>query len=676
MNIDIRTIIVFASIINCLLAAGFILQYLLNKTYKGIAWWAAGTGLLAPGFILILFRDIVSVSLASIVFANIILLSGHIFLYIGTMRFLEKKEKLPVITSIFVFFIFFTLYFVYVHRNDNLRPVILYIPAAIISFLISYGLFNNSISFIRKTAKFTAGIFFIYGCFFAARSVLAMTYFPVEYIFTSSPAQITLFLSTIIANTLGTFGFIIMFNQRLIGDSREDRENFKLLFYESPDAAVISRLHDGIVININEGYTALFGYTRDDIVGRTTREINLWCNPEDRRKIVDELYEKGCSYKTESQFRKKDGSFVYGITSARLISLQGVMHVLSITHDINERRHMEEALRESEEKYRLLIENSHDIIYTLSPEGIMTFLSPSMIALLGYAPSDFTGKSFEVLIHPDDIHKCNEWMRNIIRADHMGMNNIEYRVSHIDGSWRWHTSNAAPVRDKDGKITGIQGTSGDITHTKEDAEKIKSLLAEKELILREVHHRIKNNMNTIKLLLLLQEDASHDDSAASALRDAASRIDTMMLLYKSLYESTFSGELPVKDHINLLAGLIISNFPNSRCITLEQDIDEFILSVKILQPLGIIINELLTNIMKYAFPDGAAGMIHLSLKLQGCKVTLVVRDNGIGIPESVDFKNSTGFGMDLVSMLTEQIKGNIRIERGNGTKIILEFMKE
>jgi PAS domain S-box-containing protein len=676
MNIDIRTIIVFVSIINILLAAGFILQYIMNKTYRGIAWWAAGSLMLALGFILILFRDIVSVSLISIVFANTILLSGHIFLYIGTMRFLEKKEKLSIITFIFVIFIFLTLYFVYIHRNDNLRPVILYVPAAIISFFIFHGLFNTHISSVRITAKFTAGIFFIYGCFFAARSVLAVIYFPVEYIFTSSLTQIAVFTSTIIANTLGTFGFIIMFNQRLIADSREHRENFELLFYESPDAAVISRLHDGIVININEGYTALFGYTPGDIIGRTTREMNLWYDPADRQKIVDELKEKGCSYKTESLFRKKDGSFVYGITSARLISLQGALHVLSITHDINERRHMEEALRESEGKYRLLIENSHDIIYTLSSEGIITFLSPSMTALLGYAPSDYTGKSFEILIHPDDIHKCSEWMQDIIRTGHMGMDNIEYRVRHTDGSWRWHTSNAMPVRNKNGKITGIQGTGRDITHTKEDAEKIKSLLAEKELILREVHHRIKNNMNSIKLLLLIQADACHDVSTVSALQDAASRIDSMIVLYKSLYEANYFSDLPVKDHIRSLAGLIISHFPNSRRITLEQDIDEFILNVKILQPLGIIINELLTNIMKYAFPDGAAGVIRLSLKLRDSKVSLVVQDNGIGIPEPVDFKNFTSFGMELVSMLTEQLKGNIRIERGNGTKIILEFMKE
>ena len=203
--------------------------------------------------------------------------------------------------------------------------------------------------------------------------------------------------------------------------------------------------------------------------------------------------------------------------------------------------------------------------------------------------------------------------------------------------------------------------------------KIMSLLGEKELILKEVHHRIKNNMNTIMNLLKLQADGLSEPAAVAALEDAGNRVQSMMVLYDKLYQSGNIDGISAKEYITALVDQIILNLPNYGFVRIEKQIDDFILDINILSSLGIIINELLSNIMKYAFKGRSDGLITLSSSLIGDSYYIVIQDNGIGMPESVSFENSPGFGMHMVSMLAGQIGADIWIERGRGTKFVLKF---
>jgi len=230
-----------------------------------------------------------------------------------------------------------------------------------------------------------------------------------------------------------------------------------------------------------------------------------------------------------------------------------------------------------------------------------------------------------------------------------------------------------PIFDSSKNLLGTGNISVDITERKIAEDKIRSLLAEKELILKEVHHRLKNNMNTVKGLLFLQIAFLKDPQAISALQDTIRRVDSMAVIYDKLYLSHNFDDISVQTYLPSLIDEIISNFPGNESVKVEKKIDDFILEVKKLQPLGIIINELLTNIMKYAFTGRDNNLISVSATLTGKKVSIIISDNGNGIPESVTFENSTGFGMQLVGMLTQQIGGSIKIERGNGTKFVLEF---
>ncbi len=208
---------------------------------------------------------------------------------------------------------------------------------------------------------------------------------------------------------------------------------------------------------------------------------------------------------------------------------------------------------------------------------------------------------------------------------------------------------------------------------KSDKDKINTLLKEKELLLTEVHHRIKNNMNTIKGLLFLQGETLNDKSALAAIKDAENRVGSMMILYDKLYRSEGFKEISIKEYLPGLLDEIIDNFPEKEKIKFEKNIEDFILKANTLFTLGIILNELITNIMKYAFQGMNNGVVIVSASQYDKHVKIEIQDNGVGIPESVSFENSTGFGMQLISMLTEQIGGTINIERGDGTKFVLEF---
>ncbi len=208
----------------------------------------------------------------------------------------------------------------------------------------------------------------------------------------------------------------------------------------------------------------------------------------------------------------------------------------------------------------------------------------------------------------------------------------------------------------------------------ESENKIKMLLAEKEIILKEVHHRIKNNMSTINAFLILQADIINEPSAIKALEDAGNRVQSMMVLYDKLYRSAGFNKLSVKEYLPSMIDEIVSNFPNRNSVKIVKNIDDFLLDAGRLQPLGIIINEIITNSMKYAFMDKDNGIISITASLKEKNATFIVEDNGPGLPESIDLEHSTGFGLQLLRILTEQLKGTIQIERAGGTKFIIGFL--
>jgi len=221
----------------------------------------------------------------------------------------------------------------------------------------------------------------------------------------------------------------------------------------------------------------------------------------------------------------------------------------------------------------------------------------------------------------------------------------------------------------------IDKLNDEISARKQVELQLKANLDEKEIILKEVHHRIRNNMSMIKGLLKLQSGAiENNPEAINALIEAENRVQSMLVLYDKLFLSTDYNNVSTKKYFENLIDEIIHNFPNKNIISIISEIEDVMLSAKNIFDLGIIINELITNTMKYAFVSRESGKIKISLSTGKEQAILMIQNDGIPLPESVSFENPAGgFGFKLVALLVNQLNGNIQIERGEGTKFIIKF---
>ncbi len=203
--------------------------------------------------------------------------------------------------------------------------------------------------------------------------------------------NLVLYLDGILASLLWTFGLIIMVNQRSHAETKEAKDRFELLFHTSPDAVIITRAADGLCREVNDGLLALSGFSRSEIVGRSLLDLHVYDDPADRQSVVDELRQKGICENVELRFRGKDHKRLTGILSARLFSLDGVPHVISVIRDITERKLAETAVRETEGRFRTFFEQSplgHSIV---APDGRIQRVNPALCRILGYSAEELAG---------------------------------------------------------------------------------------------------------------------------------------------------------------------------------------------------------------------------------------------------------------------------------------------
>jgi PAS domain S-box-containing protein len=340
--------------------------------------------------------------------------------------------------------------------------------------------------------------------------------------------------------------------------------------------------------------------------------------------------------------------------------------------DVTVRRQAEMLLEESEKRLSHALAEAPFPIMIHAEDGEVVAISRAWTELSGYRHEDIptTGIWAEKAYGAARAAAYEEI--NAIYGYKNRKNEGEYLVRRADGGERvWDFSSVGLGAGADGRRLAMSMAS-DVTERKSAELRIRELLSEKELILKEVHHRIKNNLNTVLSFLLLHAEEAGEESAR-VLRDAGSRVQSMLVLYDRLYSSGSFVSMSVKLYFPGLIEQIIANFSNADSVRLQVRTEDFELDVDRLQPLGIILNELLTNIMKYAFVGRAGGEIAVGLSLAGGRVTLSVEDDGTGLPDSVDFSHSSGFGLSLVEGLTRQLRGSIRVERSPGTRVILEF---
>jgi len=357
-----------------------------------------------------------------------------------------------------------------------------------------------------------------------------------------------------------------------------------------------------------------------------------------------------------------------------------------LNQEIAECKKTEEALKASEKKYSAIVENSPDIIYILDPEGHFNFVGGALEELLGFTAEELTGKHFTSIIWPEDVKKA-EWRVNERRTGERSTKGFEVRLITKRGKGKHFDIKYLPVElytfgayDKhvsanDKKFLGTYGAARDITERKLAEEQIKASLKEKEILLKEIHHRVKNNMQVISSMLSLQSQHIKDKDSLAMFQESQSRIRAMALIHEKLYSSEDLSHIDIASYIHSLTHQLITSYSTAASrVGMNIAITDIFLTITTAIPCGLIINELVTNALKHAFPHQQDGTITVSMTPSNTdSLILTVSDTGIGFPEGIDFRNTTTLGMQLVISLTEQLDGTITLDSSKGTTFTITF---
>ena len=333
--------------------------------------------------------------------------------------------------------------------------------------------------------------------------------------------------------------------------------------------------------------------------------------------------------------------------------------------DITVRKRAEEDLRRTTLELEEYFQTALDLFCMARVDGEFIKLNRQWEVALGHPVEELLHRNFLDFVHPDDREPTLAAVGRLEGSEEV--RDFVNRYRRRDGSYRWIEWRAA--------LHGglIYAAARDITERMEAEARIRALLDEKELILREVHHRVKNNMALMTSLLTLQASLAEDAAVAGALEDARGRLQSMGVLYERLYRSEDLGAMSVRDYLSQLLERIVELFPESAHIGLERRIQDFSLGVRELSTLGIVVNELITNSMKYAFAGRPSGTVTVEAASDGARARVSVGDDGVGLPASLDPHRAQSFGLRLVGALTEQLGGTLALERGGGTRFTLDF---
>lgn len=356
---------------------------------------------------------------------------------------------------------------------------------------------------------------------------------------------------------------------------------------------------------------------------------------------------------------------------SRIVPL-GKDKAMSIIREITDFKDALNQLKASRERYRILVENVSEAILLIKGDYI-EYINPRGIEILGYSRDDLSEMPFLSIIHPNDRKIASEQYEAFKKGENV-RNRMAFKVLTKYRVTKWVEFGGVSIFWEGSNA--LLGFFSDITKRKRAEEKVSSLLREQETLLRETHHRIKNNMGTIFSLLYLQAMKQPDENVQNIILDCANRVQSMMILYDKLYRSQKHDKLSVRDFLGPLLDEIINVSQSSRIVRTEIQIDNFALNANILSPLGIILNELISNSMKHAFtgPDPADNLISVSVKKKNRNITVIYRDNGCGIPSTVSVNNPSTFGLQLVKSLIDQIRGSLSVENDKGANFTINIL--
>jgi PAS domain S-box-containing protein len=482
-------------------------------------------------------------------------------------------------------------------------------------------------------------------------------------------------------------------------DLQKSEERYRLIAEQTGQLIYDINLKNGS-IEWAGAASELTGYSFKEIENFDFYDWLEHIHPEERRGIQQAFkrcWNTGEKFNEEFRFQRKDGTY-FCVENKGVFLRDGegcICRALGVMKDVTEIKLSSEKLRESEELYRSFLQNFKGISFKLNGDFTPLLVEGAVEEITGYTDEDFLSGRIKLydLIIPED--------RPVIDASWKKMSNSrnsilehDYRLRQKDGNVKWVHELIHEICNNSGETVFIQGYAYDITQRKKAEEAVAKA---EEIGMREIHHRIKNNLQVVSSLLNLQAEKFRDRNVIEAFRESENRVVSMSIIHEELHKSESTSSVDFAAYLKkLTAELLRSYRVRNENIQLFLDVDSMFLGIDTAIPLGIIVNELFSNSLKYAFSNGAEGRIKIILQrepearsLEPCNApgrrekqndskmyplfTLVYSDNGGCFPENIDFKNPETLGLQLVNALVDQLDGTFELEKGEETKFTIRF---
>jgi PAS domain S-box-containing protein len=413
-------------------------------------------------------------------------------------------------------------------------------------------------------------------------------------------------------------------------------------------------------------------------------EPAFWYNhihSEDRESVMaasDENFVKQQDHETEYRMIAADGSIKWfkDITSV-MKDDRTQSHLYGILIDITEKKKTEQKLYDTQLRLSMLLNNLSNVVFYETGGG-REFITENIYGLTGYSADEFVRdrEMFPKLMNREDSERIEKSLSEWSTAGKPGILTNEFRITHKDGSIIWLEDHIFVITPESGSKY-MSGVMIDITERKKTEQKIKDSLEEKEILIKEIHHRVKNNLQIVSSLLKLQAGYIKDEFALEMLLESQNRVKSMALVHQKLYQSKDLSKIDFNDYLHQLLYHLLHVFkmgPDK--IKLNINAENIRIGIDTAIPCGLIINELVSNSFKHAFPGNLSGIIEVDLyNCDNGFYRLTVKDDGIGFPHEIDFRKTTSLGLQLVMTLTEQLDGKVELKNNQGTEFNITFAK-